>query len=236
MIFFPGFLVVSQCKTKNEKPEGLVNCTGEKLLTTVLKIESFSVFMALTRENSGDQIIDDPWFRALIDSGANRGITYDVNDALPGSFEQKKIKIDLAGVGHTMMAKGTCSVQVISQDGLPFVFRDILVVPGASSKLVSTGTLDEAGWDINHGGGRCKILDKDRLLFSAPKENGLYHLSAPLAKDLVTRIGFETMVPRKISVRRERKGEKSVVGLARAYMGDLDEHDVITPEVFPHES
>ena len=112
MIFVPRFLTVSLCKTENVKPEGLVNCTGEELLTTVLKIESFSVFMALTKGNTGDQVLDDPWFRALIDSGANRGITSDINDALPGSFEQKKIKIDLAGVGHTMMAKGTCSVQV----------------------------------------------------------------------------------------------------------------------------
>ena len=204
----------------------MVNCLKiENSLTPVIRIENRRVCMALADE-SREQVLRNPWFDALVDSGANMGVTYDVYDAIPGTIK-KRVVISLAGVGKKMTSSESCDIQVISNDGKPFVFQNMLIVPEASSKLVSVGMLDLAGWRLKLGGGVCKILDKKRILFSAPLKNGLYQLASPLAKEIINNDTIGVMVPPEILCRRQVPGKKSIVNLARAYVGELSQYELI---------
>ena len=104
------------------------------------------VFMARTGGKTTKRIKNNPIFEAYIDSGANRGITFDKNDAIPDTIEEDLVRISLAGTGKEMFSKASCSICIMDDNGNPVVINDVLIVEEARSKLVSTSNLHDEGF------------------------------------------------------------------------------------------
>ena len=84
------------------------------------------------------------------DSGANRHISGDLSDFLPGSIRSINLTITVAKAGITMIATGVgdCDLHVFDQHGKAAVIRlkDVLYVPGAAKNLLSTFCLGQQGY------------------------------------------------------------------------------------------
>lgn len=70
------------------------------------------------------------------DSGANRHISGDLSDFVPGTLRSIDLTITVAKAGITMTATGVgeCDLHVFDQHGHPAVIRckDVLYVPGVA--------------------------------------------------------------------------------------------------------
>jgi hypothetical protein len=86
------------------------------------------------------------------DSGANRHISGDLSDFIPGSVRAINLTITVAKAGITMAATGVgdCDLHVFDQHGKAATIRlkDVLYVPGAAKNLLSTYCLGQQGYQF----------------------------------------------------------------------------------------
>ena len=231
---------------ENQKHLGLVTPGGEVLTTppedidkSLLKfcvpkfylhlgidfsIPSCNAFMANSGDDGDQPRLNDPCYEAYIDSGASRGITYDINDALPGTMREEIVQICLAGKGKNMYSKYSCSVCVMDDRSQPFIINDVLIVEDARSKLISTSGLDGEGFYVNHGGGRCVIKKNKTNFFDIPVSEGMYTMKTVLVKDPITARGGELTMQKNIFIRDN--ADVARIGLARSYTGDLTTYEL----------
>jgi hypothetical protein len=120
---------------------------------------------------------------AIIDCGATRHFTPNRSDLVNFiSIEPKPIK---AANGHILKATGKGDLRVILPMGencqpTKAMLRNVYYAPEFAFTLISVGTLDKKGFQINFDDGICTIRTPKpnrHTIRVVPQTNGLYHVS-----------------------------------------------------------
>lgn len=122
-----------------------------------------------------------------VDSGATCHIS-NKKEILENYVEKNCGQITIAD-GSTQNSVGVGSITFKAEENIKYdtvTIKEIMYVPELDDNLLSVSKLDDEGLNISFNEGKCKIYDKDELILTANKINGLYKLNSPIVKNIDT--------------------------------------------------
>ena len=197
-------------------------CRGKDKPDVVISSCNESVFMLGDVSATAHQCEDNrceimKWFN---DSGSTRNISHKREDFVKGSLISCKVTIGLAQKGQTMVCKQKGTVRLLDHNGRVLELDNVLLVPSASARLLSTPVLDSNGFVTILGNGSCTIKKGKNVLFREAKEpKGLYTVTTIRAPKVGKSVSSDHNLHSSLC-------EGSLNYLARFYRGELTEQEL----------
>jgi hypothetical protein len=125
--------------------------------------------------NSGGSLSAPGDFEYCSDTGANRFVTNDINDFVPGSIRKEKTVVAVGGGTVTSTCTGTVHIRSLDH-GLVIECHDVLFLPTCSKKLLPASQFVSKGCKLTYENGIVTLTDQQaRPVLSGEEFGGLYY-------------------------------------------------------------
>ena len=137
--------------------------------------------------NSGESTCPPDDFEYCSDSGANRFVTNDVNDFVPGSVFKEKTIVAVGGGNVTSTCTGTIQIRSIDH-GHVIECHDVLLLPTCAKKLLPAFQFVSKGCKLTYKDNTVTLVDQqDHAVLSGKEFGGLFYFHCETVRDWTDR-------------------------------------------------